>query len=226
MKVVLALFLGLLATATPVAGELHFFHPEGEIHELDHLSVEETALRYQPQDRRPYSESWYYLGVNEAGALFISHFSLARINIFFEQYTVDFGVYLPDGTAYYRTKSYLKSDIEVETDQFQIKLGKNSLGGTLENQRLHIEEEDFTVDLNFTPRAPAFRDGDGRIYLDQGKKDYMDVTYQPSMEVEGEVTIGDRTIQWKGWGYADHVRQTFLPNEFADRLYAFRVKMG
>ncbi|MEJ1342303.1 MAG: hypothetical protein RPU14_09575, partial [Candidatus Sedimenticola sp. (ex Thyasira tokunagai)] len=49
-------------------------------------------------------------------------------------------------------------------------------------QRLHIEEEDFTVDLNFTPRAPAFRDGDGRIYLDQGKKDYMDVTYQPYMD--------------------------------------------
>jgi len=226
MKTLAALLLALFTSAAVVSGEILFFHPKGVIHDLDDLSVKEDTLWYQPQDRKPYSESWYYLSVNEAGAVFLCHFTLAKINLFFEQYTVDFGIYLPDGTTHHFAKNYDKNDIVGATDRFYVKLGKNTLGGTLENQRLHIEEEDFIVDLSFTPEVPAFRDGDGRIYLDGGKQDYMDVTYQPSMRVQGNISIGSRMINWGGWGYADHVRQTFIPTDFASLLYAFRVKMG
>ncbi|MES9903742.1 MAG: lipocalin-like domain-containing protein, partial [Sedimenticola sp.] len=178
------------------------------------------------QNRKPYSEFWYYLSVNEAGAVIISHFSLAKINLFFEQFTVDFGIYLPDGTTHYYSQSYVRSEVESESDRFHIKLRENTLGGTLESQRLQIKDDNVAVDLRFDSEVPAYRDGDGRIYLDKGKQDYMDVTYQPAMRVEGDITIGEQRIQWRGWGYADHVRQTFIPTEFAGRLYAFRVKMG
>ncbi|MES9903129.1 MAG: hypothetical protein ABW168_10640, partial [Sedimenticola sp.] len=78
MKLLSALLLTLFFTTVESAGDLYFFHPEGAVHNLAPPPVPEEVLWYQPQNRKPYSEFWYYLSVNEAGAVIISHFSLAK----------------------------------------------------------------------------------------------------------------------------------------------------
>lgn len=207
--------------------ELEVFHPPRPQHHTRNAPpVVDADLRFRDEDRKPYGECWYYLAVADDGTLFFCHFNLMRVNFLLKQYSLDFSLYLPDGTRHFFADGFEKGEMEAATDRFQVRLGPNRVGGTLEKQQVHIEELGYTLDLTFTPRIPALRDGSGRIFLDPKKKDYLDITYQPDLEVTGTLRHEGRTVPFSGWGYSDHVRQTFIPTDFAKVLYAFRAKVG
>jgi len=222
----LALSLLAFSNAEAQPLELEVFHPPQSHHLRNAPPVQEKDLWFQETNRKPYSECWYYLAVAQDGTLFFCHFNLVRINFLVKQYALDFNLYLPDGTRIFFANSYDTQDVEWGTDRFYVKLGPNRICGTLERQDLHIEEQGYVLDLAFSPRVAALRDGSGRVFLDPRKKDYLDITYQPDLQVQGTLRHKDRQVPLAGWGYGDHVRQTFIPTDFAKVLYAFRVKVG
>jgi len=221
------LLVPLLFTGTRAGpAALEVFHPPEAHHRRNAPPVQEEDLRFQDEQRKPYGECWYYLAVAEDGTLFFCHFNLMRINFLIKQYSLDFSLYLPDGTRHFFADGFEKGDMEAATDRFLVRLGPNRVAGTLERQEVHVQGLGYTVDLTFTPRIPALRDGSGRVFLDPEKKDYLDITYQPDLKVAGTLRHGGRTVPLSGWGYGDHVRQTFIPTEFAKVLYAYRAKLG
>ncbi len=223
-----ALFLSLafLANAWGEPTELQIFHPPETHHLRNAPPVQEKDLWFEDLSRKPYSECWYYLFAARDGTLFFCHINLVKINFFVKQYALDFNLYLPDGTRHFFADSFEKKDVEWATDRFSVKLGPNRISGSLDRQQLHIEELGYTLDLAFTQRVAPLRDGSGRIYLDPDRKDYLDITYQPDLKVKGTLKENDRVVPLEGWGYSDHVRQTFIPTEFAKVLYAYRAKVG
>lgn len=221
---VFSVFPSSKAGAQPI--ELEAFHPPESHHLRNAPPVQEKDLWYEETHRRPYSECWYYLAVAEDGTVFFCHFNLVTINFLVRQYALDFNLYLPDGTRHFFADSYDRKDVDWATDRFHVKLGPNRISGTLERQHLYIEEDGYVLDLTFSPRVAALRDGTGRIFLDPRKRDYLDITYQPDLKVQGTLRHQGREVSLAGWGYSDHVRQTFIPTDFAKVLYAFRVKLG
>lgn len=211
---------------TGSAEDLFVFHPPGQPHTLEGNTAGEADLFYTETGRSPYSECWYYLAMCEDGTVFFCHLNLAKINWLIKQYSLDFNLYLPDGTRTFFADSYDKKEVAWGTDRLLVKLGPNRLTGTLAEQQLHIEASGYVLDLLFRPQGPPFRDGEGRIYLDEKHTDYLDITYQPALRVTGSVLRAGKRQALSGWGYGDHVRQTFIPTDFAKRLYAFRVQMG
>jgi hypothetical protein len=206
--------------------ELQSFHPDGAHHLRNAPPVQEKDLWFQDLSRKPYSECWYYLAVAQDGTIFFCHFNLVRINFLVKQYALDFNLFLPDGTRHFFADSFEGKEVEWGTDRFFVKLGPNRIQGTLERQVMHIEELGYTLDLTFFRKVDPLRDGTGRIFLDPEKRDYLDITYQPDLKVEGTLKQKNLQVPLTGWGYGDHVRQTFIPTDFAKVLYAFRVKVG
>jgi len=223
-----ALVCSLLSLPNAWGGptELEVFHPTLTHHQRNAPPVQEKDLWFRDESRRPYGECWYFLAMAQDGTLFFCHFNLMRINFLIKQYALDFSLYLPDGTRHFFADSFEKDDLDIATDRLLVKFGPNRITGTLDRQQLHIDELGYVIDLTFTPRVAALRDGSGRIYLSPKKKEYMDITYQPDLKVKGTIKHKGKEVSLSGWGYSDHVRQTFLPTDFGKVLYAYRVKVG
>ncbi len=206
---------------------LFVFHDPHSPHTNLNSGVDAKHLWFEDTSRTPYSECWYYLFFGHDGTIFFCHITLARLSSLIPaQYSLDFNLIFPDGEARFFGDSYKKSMTEWKTDRLFVRLGNNVLEGDLGLQKLHIEELGYHIDLEFTQQVPPYRDGCGRIYLDAGKTNYLDITYQPSLNVSATISGNGRNAVLKGWGYSDHVRQTFIPTDFAKILYAFRIRMG
>lgn len=206
---------------------LFVFHDPGSPHVDLNAGVDARHLWYEDLSRTPYSECWYYLFFGEDGTIFFCHINLARMtSLVPAQYSLDFNLIVPGAEPVFFGDSYKKGAVEWKTDRLFVKLGPNVLQGDLDRQTLHIEELGYRIDLAFDRQVAPYRDGCGRIYLDRRRTNYLDIMYQPSMNVSGHLQSDGKTSTLKGWGYADHVRQTFIPTTFAKTLYAFRIRMG
>ena len=206
--------------------KLEVFDPPGKDPTKHVVPATEKDFWFIDQDRKPYTECWYYLAVAENGTIFFCHFTLLRINWLINEYTLDFGLTLPDGKSLFFANGFKKSQVKFATDRFEVKVGPNWVKGPIAEQKLHIEELGYIIDLAFKEQVQPFREGNGKIYLDKAKDNYLDITFEPAMRFEGTIETEGKKQPIKGWAYRDHVRQTFIATDFAKQLRAFRVNLG
>ena len=183
-------------------------------------------LYYQDVDRKPFEQCWYYLAVADDGTVFFCHFNAVKVNFAIKVYSLDFELCLPHLGDHFFAHAYKEDEVKWATDRLFLQMGKNRVEGTLKEQKIHIEEVDYVVDLNFQATVPAFREGSGKIYLDHEKKDYMDMTFQPAMRFEGTIKTKGETRPIKGWAYSDHLAATFITTDLAKSLDSVRIHAG
>ncbi len=79
------------------------------------------------------------------------------------------------------------------------------------------------VDLHYRSRTPGWRPGEGPTHYGSSDGDWYDlIVIIPWADVDGTLTIGEKTRKVKSFGYCDHNTQTVLPTTQLGEVLALR----
>ena len=218
----LVLLLSSSGRADPT--QLQIFEGPAKTPTENVVKAKESDLAFN--DKKPYAECWFYLAVAEDGTVFYTHFNLMKISWMVKKNSIDFGLNPPGGENEFFASGYDDDVTHAATDKLDIAMGKNTLKGNLAGQKIHIEEKGTVIDLSFSAQVPAFREGDGKIWMNKKKDKYLALTVQPAMRFEGTISRDGKKRTLKGWAYSDHVRQTVIPTDFAKQVRSYRIDFG
>lgn len=111
----------------------------------------------------------------------------------------------PDGTKAFGSTFTHPGDFYASKSSLDVKIGVQSIKGTLDRIELHAEAEGLAADLVFTAHVHAWRPGTGKNYYDAKLKDYF--AWLPGIPfgtAAGNLTYDGKSHVVSGSGYHDH----------------------
>lgn len=132
-----------------------------------------------------------------------------------------------DGSRLDQTYRGKPTEFSAATDACDVRIGPNVFRIVDRHYEIHIEIDDFTVDLTLTPQVPPWRPESGFLYFGADEEHY--IAWLPVVArgaVEATLTVDGRTAALSGLGYHDHNWGNIAPRKVLDHWYWGRALLG
>ncbi len=138
-------------------------------------------------------------------------------------YFVD--ITLPDGTEI--KKQWEKDVVEyyAAEDSCYVQMGKSYVKGNLKTYTIHIDEDNFKVDLVLTSQAQSWRPYTGYLVFDYNKY-FAWLVAVPNGTVKGKYVYQGKTKSFTGSGYHDHNWGNYPMDKLIHHWYWSRSDFG
>ncbi|MGU3432538.1 hypothetical protein ACNHUS_05925 [Actinomycetes bacterium M1A6_2h] len=155
-------------------------------------------------------EHWYFDAHLDNGDIIVGFVNMRRPEepSLVAKPSVEVLIYSPDGTRRQIFTKYPKKDASASMVKCDVRVGPNRAWAEfpetgLPIHHLHLDEEDVVVDLAFHNELPSWMPGEGETLF--GETDVFGwVVAAPRARIAGTITVGGRTTDVTGRGYADH----------------------
>lgn len=129
-----------------------------------------------------------------------------------------------DGT---KIERYLPSAVfRSATDQCDVNIGKNYFRGDLKSYKIHLEDHDFQLDIEFHNESESWRSETGHIYFGQKGDFFAWLVPVPKGTSKVTYTFQDRTISTEGICYHDHNWGNKMMHKLINHWYWSRSEFG
>lgn len=140
---------------------------------------------------------------------------------------VNVRIITPEGKTHRVEAACDANAFEAERERCRVAVGVNRATGDLAGYNLRIDIDTVRCDLAFTPLAPAWRPGTGKIYFGRAEDRYFGwVVPMPSGTVTGSLEIAGDPRSVKGSGYHDHNWGTIPMTEAWNSWWWSRARVG
>jgi len=192
-------------------------------------TVEVWEDGYRTADETDAFEWWYFDAQFDDGSTAVITFST-------KPHTKPKGPLSPVVLIIYRSrdgerKSYVPKfavdELVASTEGCDVRIGPNWVKGDLAAYELHVEAEDFAIDLALRRQGPSWRPGAAVSYFNSAKTKYFAwVVPVPYGTVEGTITLGGEPIAVQGTVYHDHNWGNAVMGNMLDHWYWGRAHVG
>lgn len=174
------------------------------------LMISQSDDAWHPLKDRNYIEWWYFDVMNRDGSIVRGQFYIS--GDVSRPRSVTTGVrasYVkPDGTEIGVEEKFRYSSFKSSTEVCDVEIGKNFLRGDLSHYKLHIEDEDKTLDLELDSEMRGFK---SRAFFGDETEYMFWVVPQPRSRAKGTFRTKEATFDVEGLGYRDHNWLNFFP---------------
>ena len=140
---------------------------------------------------------------------------------------VNVRIIMPDGKTHRVESSCDAGTFVAAHDRCCITVGANQVIGSLAGYHLHIDIDSVHCDLSFTPLAPPWRPGTGKLYFGPAEDRYFGwVVPMPSGSAVGQLEIAGKRRSIKGSGYHDHNWGTIALTKAWNSWWWSRARVG
>ncbi len=218
LVLMLALGPGFLQAGEPV----YAFGPEGIEADLNRgLSPEE--LYYNPREDFFYGENWHHMAKLDQGYVIYTNVFITNMGLTRPSCAVEFSILTPDGKTFTSKRDYGRDLINASTDSFSIHVAGNFIGGEYPEYRIHLEQDEMVVDLEFRNITPGWKYNSGFVYFGSDRRQFWKyMITSPSAAVSGTLEFDGREIQVSGFGFQDHSWMNIAVTSFSRRWVHFR----
>lgn len=152
-----------------------------------------------------YYEWWYFDAAFDNGYHMVATFHYRNMFLRPMVPSIQMFLYCPDGTRIERYALIGSEEASADPDTCHVRMGESWVKDSGDAYALHIRIKDTGADLLFRNRVPPWKPGEGFNYRDEQRgKTAGWVVPVPHGDVEGELSIGERTVRVTGHGYHDH----------------------
>lgn len=167
------------------------------------LMLSQSDDAWHPVRDRNYVEWWYFDVTNADGSLVRGQFyvigDVSRPNKV--KTGVRASLVKPDLTEVLIDEKFPYSSFKSSTEVCDIEIGRNFLKGDLSHYKLHVEDEEKALDLEFDSEITGFK---GRACFGDETRYMIWVVPQPRSHVKGTFRTKEETLNIEGVGYRDH----------------------
>ncbi len=164
----------------------------------------EDGTRTNGGEKNTY-EWWYFDFKFSDGTIMVIDFLTKPVNKINTKaspfYFVD--IVFADGSEYKKFWRYKKSDFRIAKDSCFISFGNSYVRGNLKEYHIHIEEEDFLLDLSLNNKSTSWRAKTGYLLFDSDKY-FAWVVAVPEGIAKASFSIAGKQFNLNGYGYHDH----------------------
>ena len=188
------------------------------------LMIGQSDDAWHPLSDRDYVEWWYFDVTNFEGSLVRGQFYI--IGDVSRPDRVETGVRAslvrPDLTEILIEEKCHYSSFRASTEVCDVEIGRSSIRGDPSCYRVHVEEGEKALDLEFDSRVTGFK---GRACFGNESRCMNWVVPQPRSHVRGTFRTKERTFEIEGVGYRDHNWSNISPVNYVacwdwGRIYA------
>jgi hypothetical protein len=134
-------------------------------------------------------------------------------------------IVLPNGEKINKRWSVDIVDYYAATDSCYVQMGKSYVKGNLKKYVIHIDEQDFKLDLELTGTIESWRPYTGTITFDYNKF-FSWLVAVPDGKVTGKYVYNGKTKTFNGTGYHDHNWGNYPMDKLIHHWYWGRIKFG
>ncbi|MBT4264949.1 MAG: hypothetical protein HOD85_12150 [Deltaproteobacteria bacterium] len=177
------------------------------------LSAERGISRYQPRDdashifhNEPAYYEWWYLDASfDNGYHFVTTFHYRNAFTKPTLSTIQFFIYLPDGTKKERHILIDPKDARAHPDYCDVQMGDSYFKDNGDHYEINIKIGKMGARLKLKNTVPPWKPGNGLLYQNKTTGTVWGWAVPvPAGDIEGELILKDETIPVKGNGYHDH----------------------
>ena len=188
------------------------------------MTISQSDDAWHPLKDKDYVEWWYFDLTNMDGSFIRGQFYI--IGDVSRPSKVKTGVRAslmkPDLTEVLIDEKLPYSSFRASTEVCDVEIGKNFLKGDLSHYRLHVEDGDKALDLEFDSEILGFK---GRACFGDENKYMIWAVPQPRSHVKGTFRTKEGTLDVEGVGYRDHNWSNISPINYVShwdwgRIYA------
>ncbi|HEY0700948.1 MAG TPA: lipocalin-like domain-containing protein, partial [Micromonospora sp.] len=190
----------------------------------------EDGIRTDPH---AHSFEWWYFDAHlaDGSALVITFFTKQMLSPYLPlQPVVTLNLDRPDGTHVQRELHFSPEEFSASTERCDVRIGPNVFTGDLHTYRIHVEDEEITVDVTLTGKVPPWRPATGHLYFDDGTADnrhlFAWLPAVPDGTVEATLTHQGSTETIQGVGYHDHNWGDVPMNQIVHHWWWARARVG
>jgi len=164
-----------------------------------------------------YTENWFFIAICDDGHLAYVNLMLSNMGLKKHQPALSFTIVTPNRKRLTTEAEFNPEEFKWSRDRFALQIGENVLEGDDRNVHLKLYNKGLGLDLTFAGKMRGYQLGDGRGRFGAGEKNFYYINYPaPRPEVTGTLTVQDRKLAVRGWGYVDHCYYNANATDFED----------